>query len=537
MFRNIKEKLFDYIESQRGLFWITNADASTVLNLIKTEIDTNNPFGSECELYSYNKVEYIRESRNRVSESKSLYDFFCIVHEKAKNCVLNNRDSFFICVLEDVNDEVNKDRRVIALIKIMMSWMRRKDEYNVALINVASKAEIPLELEQYATVLDLPLPNYEEIGRFIIEFAEKLELTLEQNLLNELSRSLKGLNFYQIEQILSLAYHNCGLLDEEALALVLNEKEQIIRKSGILELIRSKDKIDDIGGLENLKEWLEQKAQIYKNFDRAIRFGVSVPKGVLIFGMPGCGKSMCAKATADLFKLPLVRLDVGRILGKYVGESEHNMRRALDLAEAISPCVLWVDEIEKAFAGFNHGDDGSEVTVRLFGQFLTWMQEKENSVFIVATANDIKMLPPEFLRKGRFDDLFFVDLPNKIERREILKIHLKKRGKLVKNLNLSEIIEETEGYCGADLETLVNDAVEKLFIRNQEGKEHRDNVTEGDLLQSKKAVHSITDTMADKIQELKKLSDVYKIQSASRNPGKQVEIQERMNVMMRRKMV
>ena len=185
-----------------------------------------------------------------------------------------------------------------------------------------------------------------------------------------------------------------------------------------------------------------------------MKYGVDIPKGIMIVGMPGCGKSLAAKAAAKLFEIPLVRLDIGRLLGKYVGESEHNMRRALKLAEAISPCVLWIDEIEKAFSGVGESGGGSDVTTRLFGQFLTWMQEKENTVFIVSTANDISKIPPEFLRKGRFDELFYVDFPGVEERKQIIEIHLKKRNKWNKDLDVISLAKKTEGYNGADLKPL-----------------------------------------------------------------------------------
>ena len=275
-------------------------------------------------------------------------------------------------------------------------------------------------------------------------------------------------------------------------------EEQFIKKMGMLELVNFEDSIDDIGGLEQLKKWLFRKEKIFSNLDKAMKFGVDVPKGIMIVGMPGCGKSLAAKATASLFGMPLVRLDVGRLMGKYVGESEENMRKALRLSEAISPCVLWIDEIEKAFAGVGTGGSGHEVTTRLFGQFLTWMQEKENTVFIVATANDISHLPPEFLRKGRFDELFFVDLPNGEERKNILDIHLKKRGKWSRDIDSIKLIKETAGFNGADIEAVVKDTIEKAFI------EGKDEITTDDLMDTIQDTKSISQTLKDRIDSLRK---------------------------------
>lgn len=278
----------------------------------------------------------------------------------------------------------------------------------------------------------------------------------------------------------------------------------------MLEIVTFSETIEDIGGLENLKDWLSRKAKVFANLDKAIKFGVDIPKGIMIIGMPGCGKSLTAKATASLFEIPLVRLDVGRLLGKYVGESEENMRNALKLSEAISPCVLWIDEIEKAFAGVGGDGGGNDVTTRLFGQFLTWMQEKDNTVFIVATANDISKMPPEFLRKGRFDELFFVDLPNGEERRKILDIHLKKRKKWRKEIDSIALIKETEGFNGADLEAVVKDTIETAFIDGQKL------ITTEDLLKSVKNTKSISSTLKEKIKEIKNTIEKIDIKPASK---------------------
>ena len=225
--------------------------------------------------------------------------------------------------------------------------------------------------------------------------------------------------------------------------------------------------------------------------------------------MPGCGKSLSAKITADLFGIPLVRLDVGRLLGKYIGESEANMQRALRLSEEINPCVLWVDEIEKAFAGMSNGS-GHEVTVRLFGQFLTWLQEKSNSVFVVATANDLSGMPPEFLRKGRFDEIFFVDLPNFTERKEILKLHLERRSKTkTADIDVFELAKQTEGFSGADLESVIKESFEESFIQN------REHISTENIAKKIKETKSIFVTLKEKIDNLKEKISKMDIKKAS----------------------
>ena len=384
------------------------------------------------------------------------------------------------------------------------------DHYSATIFILSEIIVIPRELENYITVFDIPLPTISEILAVINDFVTDMDIVVEEDTINDIALSFKGLNEFQIKQILNLAYQDGGCIDQDDKLLILKEKEQFIKKSGMLEIINFTETIDDIGGLENLKQWLLQKAKVFANLDKAIKFGVDVPKGIMIIGMPGCGKSLTAKATASLFEIPLVRLDVGRLLGKYVGESEENMRKALKLSEAISPCVLWIDEIEKAFAGVGSDGGGNEVTTRLFGQFLTWMQEKENTVFIVATANDISRMPPEFLRKGRFDELFFVDLPNGEERRKILDIHLKKRKKWNRDIDTIALIKETEGFNGADLEAVVKDTIEKAFI------EERDNISTKDLLRSIKDTKSISSTLRDKIVQIKDTVSKIDIKPASK---------------------
>ncbi len=261
-------------------------------------------------------------------------------------------------VLKDVHGELN-DPKIIALLKKIAENNLYNDNYHETIIIVSEITVIPRELENYITIFDIPLPTVEEIRELIYDFIDDLNINVEEDVISEIALSFKGLNEFQIKQILNLAYQDGGSIDKNDKLLILREKEQFIKKSGMLEIVNFTETIDDIGGLENLKKWLTRKAKVFASLDKAIKFGVDVPKGIMIIGMPGCGKSLTAKATASLFEIPLVRLDVGRLLGKYVGESEDNMRRALKLSEAISPCVLWIDEIEKAFAGVG-GEGGGK---------------------------------------------------------------------------------------------------------------------------------------------------------------------------------
>ena len=440
----------------------------------------------------------------------------CSLEEFLKLTMDDGFEQQTFLILKDVHRELDNPK-VIAYMKRIAENNLYNENYSATIFIISDVTVIPRELENYITIFDIPLPTIDEIRGIIRAFITDMEIEVDADTIDEIALSFKGLNEFQIRQILTLAYQDGGCITRGDKALILKEKEQFIKKSGMLEIVNFSESIEDIGGLENLKDWLYRKAFIFRELDKAIKFGVDVPKGIMIIGMPGCGKSLTAKATASLFEIPLVRLDVGRLLGKYVGESEENMRNALKLSEAISPCVLWIDEIEKAFAGVGGEGGGNDVTTRLFGQFLTWMQEKENTVFIVATANDISRLPPEFLRKGRFDELFFVDLPNGTERRKILEIHLKKRKKWNENIDSIALIKETEGYNGADLEAVVKDTIERAFI------EGRTTITTADLIRSIKDTKSISCTLKDKIASIQKTVEKIDIKPASLDDKKEKE--------------
>lgn len=386
------------------------------------------------------------------------------------NAVLNSKLALendlerAIFIIKDAHT-VLEDPQVIALLKEIANKISMGCDCCVILISPVIK--IPVELEKYITILENDFQSFENICTLIKSFVSENDLPpLNPKLLEDLAFAFKGLSEFEILNILSLAVAEYGELTRKDLSLVFEQKKQMILKSGILEMIPLKEKIDDIGGLENLKEWLKRKATIIKNIKKAENFGVDMPKGVLIAGVPGCGKSLCAKAAASLFEVPILRLDVGKLMGKYLGESESNLRKAITLTEAISPCVLWVDELEKAFSGIGT-DGGHEVTGRLFGTFLTWMQEKTSATFVVATANDITKLPPELLRKGRFDEIFFVGLPKDNERRKIFEIHISKRRKQdVDNIDFNKLVSLTDGYSGADIEGVVKDAIESAFTED-----------------------------------------------------------------------
>ena len=339
-------------------------------------------------------------------------------------------DNHFL-IVRDAHLALRDNPLAVARLKALVNRIIHEDSVTATVFFVSSQPCVPPELEQFITVFDQPPPEEDEIERIIRDYGTNYGLDVDEKVTGKLTLAFRGLSEYEIICLLNRGYQRDGDIDISDIELVIDEKKQIVKKSGILEMVSVTEGMDDIGGLEGLKAWLEQKAKIMADLPRARKFGVETPKGAMIVGMPGCGKSLTAKATSARLGLPLLRLDIGSLMGRYVGDSEGNMRRALKLAETVSPCVLWVDELEKAFTGIGGGSTsaGSEITSRLFGYFLTWMQEKTKPVFVLTTANDVSALPPELLRKGRFDEILYVDFPNEDERAAILKVHLKKRKK------------------------------------------------------------------------------------------------------------
>jgi SpoVK/Ycf46/Vps4 family AAA+-type ATPase len=417
-------------------------------------------------------------------------------------------DNHFI-VIKDAHLALHENPLAVARLKALTTKIVHDDSISATVFLVSSQTCIPRELEKFITLFELPLPDEKRIGHIVAEYAAHYDLDVSPGLVTELAAAFRGLSRHEIIQLLNRGYQRDGNVSADDIELVLAEKEQIIKKSGILEMLPTHENLEEIGGVKTLKSWLTQKAAILANLHEARDFGVEAPKGVMIVGMPGCGKSLTARATAALFKLPLLRLDVGSLMGKYVGESEGNLRRALRLADAVSPCVLWVDELEKAFVGMGGNGSGSEVASRLFGYFLTWMQEKTSPVFVLATANDISALPPELMRKGRFDEIFYVDFPNEVERAAIFEVHLKRRAKLSDAINCRELAAMTEGFSGADIEAVVKETIEKAFVAS------RASIDSRALINVIRETQPLSVVMKDKVEEYRKKFSQTKIKSAS----------------------
>lgn len=362
--------------------------------------------------------------------------------------------------------------------------------------------KIPTELEKEIAVVDYKLPEKAELIEIVKMIAssvggKSVEDIEDDNFLNKVVEAALGLTAEEAENVFAKSIVENGDLN---LKTILAEKEQIIRKSGVLEYYHANEEMKEVGGLEQLKEWLVKRG---KAFSPAAReFGLPEPRGILLLGIPGCGKSLTAKAISSMWQLPLLKLDVGKVFSSLVGSSEENVRRAIATAESIAPSILWLDEMEKGFSGLSSsGQTDGGTTARVFGTFLTWLQEKKTPVFVVATCNNVKELPPELLRKGRFDEIFFVDLPSKEERKDIIKIHLEKRHRNPSNFNLDKIADNTKEFAGSELEEIV---VSGLYDAFDEGvdlqQKHLDSVISTMVPLSK--------TMGDQIKSIREWAKI-----------------------------
>ncbi len=374
-----------------------------------------------------------------------------------------------IVVLKDFHPYLSDPAVIRALRDLAHSL---KSTYTTVLL-LSPTLLIPPDLEKEISVLDIPLPTFADLLGLLKEIvtvlrqAGRVPVELNREEAHQLITAALGLTLSEAENAFAKAVANDGKLGREDILLVLEEKRQVIRKSGLLEYFAPDQSLAEVGGLELLKSWLTRRGAAFSEAARA--FGLPEPKGLLLLGVQGCGKSLTAKAIAATWKLPLLRLDMGRIFSGLVGSSEENLRKAIRTAESVAPVVLWVDEIEKGLSGLaSSGQTDGGVTARVFGTFLTWLQEKTAPCFVVATANRIDMLPPELLRKGRFDELFFIDLPAAPEREEILEIHVARRRRDPAAYDLPALARAAAGFSGAELEQAVVAGLHEAFAEGTE---------------------------------------------------------------------
>lgn len=459
-------KIKDMLNAYYPVLYLTSFEYDRTKQKIDGIINSLKSDKKEVRLFNWNCVEGLNEcavsGKEPIVDPES--DETIVEASEALKYVLKNPNQSIkdIFIFEDLSNNIEEDE-----VKFYLRTIAEKARHtNTHVIILSAVYKLPVELEKYVTVINIPLPDRYDMERTLGAVERQCKINLSVEMRNRMVDAALGMTSMEADLAFCLAAVKDDL-GENAPYTVSSEKEQIIKKSGILDYFPKNESLKDVGGMEVLKDWLFKRQKAYEK--KARDFGLQEPKGLLLLGVPGCGKSLTAKSIASFWNMPLLRLDIGKVFQGLVGSSEDNIRKAIATAEAVAPCVLWIDEIEKGLSGVqSSGATDGGVTSRIFSTILTWMQEKTSPVFVVATANNINLLPPELLRKGRFDEIFFVDLPNPKERENIFKIHLTKKGQFSNSIPLGILGKKTDGFNGAEIEECIKEAMFAAYVQNPE---------------------------------------------------------------------
>jgi AAA+ superfamily predicted ATPase len=489
---NFKAEIETLIRARYPILYIISSEEMRVQNLVVDIAKKRNKKAFEWS-YSTGIVPSgtsIQSQKNRSAATKDPLTALDQVIEMVEPAIFIFKD--FHPFLTKTNFAVIRKLKEIAL--------HLKNSYKTIIL-ISPVMEIPTELDKEVTVLNYPLPTREDLSELLDKIIEdikqfkKVVVDLDEVGRERLLQAALGLTLGEAENVFAKIIVKEERLTGRDVNEVFSEKQQIIRKSGLLEYCATEESFDQVGGLAVLKEWLNKRALAFSKEARA--FGLPAPKGILMLGVQGCGKSLCAKAVSNQWQLPLLRFDMGRMFGSLVGSSEENVRRAISVAESVAPAILWVDEIDKAFAGAQgSGATDGGTTARVFGTFLTWLSEKTAPVFVVATANDISQLPPELLRKGRLDEIFFVDLPVREERVEVFRIHLQKRQRDPSKFNIEALAAASTDFSGAEIEEAINSALYDAFYTQKD-------ITDEHVLTALAQTVPLAKTMDEQINRLR----------------------------------
>ncbi|MEK5071704.1 AAA family ATPase [Sporosarcina sp. FSL K6-1508] len=480
--------IMDYLKAGYPVIWMQEKDEEYAITQLK-EIAQNGKTNASGPLHLnvWSCTDGMKE-----------YDFQTKSFKKGKDALKDPIQAMESIKTGGKNESINvflnlhpymEQSQVQQLIKDLLPYGKHEERH---IVIVSPEVKIPSTLEKDIALISYELPKKDALRAVLQNLLEANNFSpIEEE--SRILDAATGLTLAEAENAFSLALVKHKGFPPEAIQTVQELKTQYIGKDGMLTYIQPKITMDDIAGLDELKKWLTSRAKAMTV--EAREYGLPLPKGMLLAGVPGSGKSYTAKAVSAAWKLPLLQFDLSQVFGSLVGESEQKMRAALQTAEAISPCILWIDEIEKALAGVG-GNNDSGVTSRVFGQFLTWMQEKSSMVFVIATANNVNALPPEFLRKGRFDEFFWVDLPNETERKAIFNLHIQKVNRVPSNYPTEQLATHTTGFSGAEIEEVVKSALFKSFEENRE-------LETKDLLKSIKDITPLSVTMKEQIEGIR----------------------------------
>ncbi len=475
--KKTEQYLTNLFKARFSFVYIPTWEEIRVIELITKIANNTKVIKSKREIFVWSATEGLNKllatGQEHVNNAENPIEALNFIDSYNKPAIMILKDAHVFLGIQGRNADYNFIRKIR---DVAGSLKNAECSKNVVIL--APSLVLPNDLQKDITVVDFDLPTLDELKSLLNEMLDMNEgsgilIDLDENGKELLCKAAQGLTLQEAENAFARAMVTKGQLTVKELDIILEEKCQVIKKTGILEFIKTTVNIDDVGGLENMKKWLTKRNNSW--LGKAQKdYNLPAPKGVLITGVAGCGKSMTAKAMSAMWQLPLLRLDVGKIFSGLVGSSEENMRKAIQTAEAVAPSILWIDEIEKGFGGSSGGEMDGGTTSRVFGTFLTWMNEKTKPVFVIATANNISRLPAEMLRKGRFDEIFFVDLPTVNERKIIFKLHLEKRLKGSKSKDfaitddlLIKLANATEGFGGSEIEQVVISALFEAFAENR----------------------------------------------------------------------
>ena len=516
MFINQKSAmdLANLLRARFAYVYITTWEEDRALELIRYVAETESLIKTPRKVYEWSQCSgFIDENRELVRDTKDPGKAIGFIQKSEEDAVFVLKDFhvYFGINHRPANTEIIRRLRDILPDIKYSSYLKN-------VIFLSPRLSIPDDMQKEISIFDFVLPTEEELVatlETIITDNVGLPVEIDKEGRKNLARAALGLTVQEAENAFARAIITEGCLNDNSRKVIFEEKNQVIKKTGILEFINSSMKAEDIGGLDNLKKWLAKRNNSWS--EEAKEYHIPAPKGVLITGVPGCGKSLTAKAMSSMWGIPLLKMDFGKIFSGIVGSSEENMRRALNTAEAVAPSLLWVDEIEKGLGGVSGHSGDSGTSQRVFGTFLTWMQEKSAPVFVIATANNISSLPPELLRKGRFDEIFFVDLPTFSERRDIFRVHLEKRlpkgsfvasGLQIDEELLNLLAEQTEGFVGAEIEQVCISGLYEAFFEKRP-------LNRNDLLYAISNTVPLSVTQAEQILALRQWANVRAVAATS----------------------
>jgi SpoVK/Ycf46/Vps4 family AAA+-type ATPase len=441
-----------FLKARYPVIYINTIEEDRVEYVIRKHVKTN----LNRSIYSWDFVDgYTNNPNNEGFAKRNPLQALELVERL-------NEDTPAIFLLKDFNRFLND----LSISRKLRNIRRTLKLQPKTLIIIGSDLVIPKELQDLITVLEFQLPLEKEINQELNRLIKSLEINIEDQLFESLTRACQGLSLERIRRVLSKIIATYKTINDKSISVLLSEKKQIIGQTEILEYASVNESIANLGGLDNLKDWLKKRKTAFSI--QAYNYGLPTPRGLLLIGIQGTGKSLTAKAIANEWELPLLKLDVGKLFGGIVGESESRLRQMINVAETISPCILWIDEIDKAFSNTeSKGDSGT--SNRILGTFISWLSEKKKPVFVISTANNIDLLPLEIIRKGRFDEIFFLDLPQKIEREEIFKIHLQEfRPDSWELFNYSKLAQLSESFSGAEIRQSIIEGMYHAFYEKRE---------------------------------------------------------------------